>query len=52
LSELTNRRKIATRTLGRARRLQNWLQKTMSFSLPLFYGRGVFNYDFGVLPRR
>ena len=28
------------------------MQKRLSFSVPLFYGRGIFNYEFGLLPRR
>jgi len=24
----------------------------MGFSMPLFVGRGIFNYDFGLLPKR
>jgi len=35
-----------------AEKLQFWAMKQMGFSLPLFYGRGVFNYDVGILPRR
>ena len=32
--------------------LQKRLTKVFGFSMPLFRGRGVFNYTFGVLPRR
>ncbi|ELK00380.1 2-acylglycerol O-acyltransferase 2 [Pteropus alecto] len=31
-------------------RIQNWLQKVTSVSLPLFHGRGIFQYSFGLLP--
>lgn len=32
--------------------IQNWLQKIMGISLPLFHGRGVFQYSFGLVPFR
>ena len=31
---------------------QNRLQKIMGISLPLFHGRGIFQYSFGFLPYR
>jgi len=34
------------------RNLQDTMQKTLGFSVPLIYGRGIFNYDFGLLPHR
>eukprot|EP01084_Bolivina_argentea_P067558 123007_1 len=34
------------------RNIQNQLQKRMGFALPLFHGRGVFQYNFGILPKR
>ncbi|XP_041509388.1 2-acylglycerol O-acyltransferase 2-like isoform X1 [Microtus oregoni] len=34
------------------RRVQNRLQKIMGISLPLFHGRGVFQYSFGFMPFR
>lgn len=34
------------------RRVQNRLQKIMGISLPLFHGRGVFQYSFGLMPFR
>ncbi|CAD7673022.1 2-acylglycerol O-acyltransferase 2 [Vulpes vulpes] len=34
------------------RRIQNRLQKIMGISLPLFHGRGVFQYSFGLIPYR
>jgi hypothetical protein len=34
------------------RRVQRRMQKLMGFALPLFKGRGVFNYVFGFLPKR
>ncbi|KAM5248027.1 2-acylglycerol O-acyltransferase 2 [Ctenodactylus gundi] len=32
--------------------VQNRLQKIMGISLPLFHGRGIFQYSFGLLPYR
>ncbi|CAO2613705.1 2-acylglycerol O-acyltransferase 2 [Lemmus lemmus] len=32
--------------------IQNRLQKIMGISLPLFHGRGVFQYSFGLMPYR
>ena len=34
------------------RKIQDFLRKRFSFSTPMFWGRGIFNYSFGVLPRR
>lgn len=34
------------------RSIQNRLQKIMGISLPLFHGRGIFQYNFGLLPYR
>lgn len=34
------------------RLIQNRLQKIMGISLPLFHGRGIFQYNFGLLPYR
>ncbi|RUS34772.1 diacylglycerol acyltransferase-domain-containing protein [Jimgerdemannia flammicorona] len=31
---------------------QKAIQKAMGFTLPLFHGRGMFNYDLGLLPHR
>ena len=31
---------------------QHRLQKTVRVSIPLFYGRGVFQYSFGLMPYR
>ncbi|SPQ96490.1 unnamed protein product (mitochondrion) [Plasmodiophora brassicae] len=39
----------------RGSRLREWqdsLLRVFGFSMPLIKGRGVFNYDFGILPRR
>ncbi|KAF6026873.1 MOGAT2 [Bugula neritina] len=37
---------------SRVRRLQMFLTTYLGFSPPLFHGRGVFNYTFGLLPYR
>ncbi|KAL0487084.1 2-acylglycerol O-acyltransferase [Acrasis kona] len=34
------------------RRIQENLKSITSFALPMFYGRGIFLYDYGLLPRR
>merc|ERR1711974_247061 len=34
------------------RRLQEKITRTFGVSTPLFKGRGIFNYSFGILPRR
>ncbi|CDK26762.1 unnamed protein product [Kuraishia capsulata CBS 1993] len=31
---------------------QMWLKNRLGFTIPLFFARGVFNYDFGLLPFR
>ncbi|CAG8485065.1 8304_t:CDS:2 [Ambispora leptoticha] len=33
-------------------KLQKHMQKMLGFTLPLFHGRGVFNYDIGMMPHR
>jgi len=37
---------------SRLRKFQSLMTKLLTFSLPLFHGRGVFNYTFGLLPFR
>eukprot|EP01097_Dermamoeba_algensis_P004700 TRINITY_DN3034_c0_g1_i1.p1 TRINITY_DN3034_c0_g1~~TRINITY_DN3034_c0_g1_i1.p1 ORF type:complete len:342 (-),score=81.81 TRINITY_DN3034_c0_g1_i1:200-1225(-) len=34
------------------RKWQHFLKNKLGFSLPLIKGRGIFNYDFGLLPQR
>ncbi|KAJ3097589.1 diacylglycerol O-acyltransferase 1 [Phlyctochytrium bullatum] len=34
------------------RKFQQFFQKQASFSPPLFHGRGIINYDYGILPYR
>ncbi|KAL2018886.1 hypothetical protein VTK56DRAFT_311 [Thermocarpiscus australiensis] len=33
-------------------RLQMWVLKTLKFTLPFLHGRGIFNYDVGLMPYR
>jgi hypothetical protein len=35
-----------------AEALQARMQKLLGFAVPVFHGRGIFNYDFGLLPYR
>ncbi|XP_076969658.1 2-acylglycerol O-acyltransferase 2 [Tamandua tetradactyla] len=37
---------------SRLRSVQHRLQRVMGISLPLFHGRGVFQYSFGLMPHR
>ncbi|PRP88666.1 diacylglycerol O-acyltransferase [Planoprotostelium fungivorum] len=37
---------------SRVRRFQEVFCKYVGVSPPVFYGRGIFNYDFGILPHR
>jgi len=34
------------------RRIQDTMQSVLGFSMPAFFGRGIFNYSFGFLPFR
>ncbi|XP_067995396.1 2-acylglycerol O-acyltransferase 2 [Melanerpes formicivorus] len=34
------------------RQTQHWLQQIMGISLPLFHARGIFQYNFGLVPYR
>ncbi|KAM3163718.1 Diacylglycerol O-acyltransferase [Lachancea thermotolerans] len=33
-------------------KFQLWFKKTYGFTIPLFFARGLFNYDFGLIPFR
>lgn len=33
-------------------RLQTWVKNRLGFTLPLMHARGIFNYDFGIIPYR
>jgi 2-acylglycerol O-acyltransferase 2 len=37
---------------SKLRKWQDKMQKVMGMSLPIFQGRGIFNYDFGLMPYR
>ncbi|ESN92321.1 hypothetical protein HELRODRAFT_186146 [Helobdella robusta] len=37
---------------SKLRKMQNTFMKILSFSPPIFHGRGIFNYTFGLLPYR
>ncbi|CAF2100445.1 unnamed protein product [Rotaria magnacalcarata] len=45
-------KQIANPHGSKLRSLQMILQKWMGYALPLFYGRGIFQYKFGLLPNR
>ncbi|CAB4253243.1 similar to Saccharomyces cerevisiae YOR245C DGA1 Diacylglycerol acyltransferase [Maudiozyma barnettii] len=34
------------------RNIQLWIKANFGFTIPIFYARGLFNYDFGLLPFR
>lgn len=34
------------------RKIQLWIKETYGFTIPFFYARSIFNYDFGLLPFR
>ncbi|KAH3663908.1 hypothetical protein WICMUC_005898 [Wickerhamomyces mucosus] len=34
------------------KKFQLWLKKTVGFTIPFFHARGIFNYDFGLIPYR
>jgi len=34
------------------RNVQEWMKRHITFTLPLFHGRGIFQYDYGMLPYR
>ncbi|CCH60000.1 hypothetical protein TBLA_0C01870 [Henningerozyma blattae CBS 6284] len=43
---------VDTKTKPIIHKLQLWFKSTFGFTIPLFYARGFFNYDFGLLPFR
>jgi len=45
-------KQVANPPGSRLRRLQTLMTKLLTFSPPLFHGRGIFNYTFGLLPFR
>lgn len=34
------------------RRLQDKLQLKLGFAIPIFHGRGIFQYSYGLMPKR
>ncbi|KAL2269789.1 hypothetical protein VTJ83DRAFT_1973 [Remersonia thermophila] len=43
---------VSPRRHPRIHRLQMWVLKTLKFTLPFLHGRGLFNYDVGLMPYR
>ncbi len=43
---------LATDETSIIRKLQLWVKENFGFTIPIFYARGLFNYDFGLLPFR
>lgn len=37
---------------SRIQSFQLWCKKMLGFTVPLFHGRGIFNYDMGLMPYR
>ena len=37
---------------SRIRKFQEWLKDVTTFTLPLFHGRGIFQYHYGLVPFR
>lgn len=43
---------VSPKTHPSLHRLQMWVLKTLKFTLPFLHGRGIFNYDVGLMPYR
>ncbi|KAL3232671.1 Diacylglycerol O-acyltransferase 1 [Nakaseomyces bracarensis] len=43
---------LSTNETSIIRRIQLWVKENFGFTIPIFYARGLFNYDFGLLPFR
>ncbi len=43
---------IVTDNNSPIRRFQNKFKNILTFTLPIFYGRGIFNYNYGLMPFR
>ncbi|KAK2069667.1 hypothetical protein P8C59_004224 [Phyllachora maydis] len=43
---------VSPRTHPSLRRLQMFVLRTLKFTLPFLHGRGIFNYDVGLMPYR
>ncbi|KAG0351031.1 diacylglycerol O-acyltransferase 1 [Gamsiella multidivaricata] len=42
----------STSHTSRLYHVQQFMKKALGFTMPMFNGRGVFNYEYGLLPRR
>jgi hypothetical protein len=40
------------KTGSRLRRFQNWTENYVGFTPVLFFGRGIFQYNYGIVPYR
>ncbi|KAK3936070.1 diacylglycerol acyltransferase-domain-containing protein [Diplogelasinospora grovesii] len=43
---------VSPKTHPRLHMLQMWVLRTLKFTLPFLHGRGIFNYDVGLMPYR
>lgn len=43
---------LKTKNNSMLRNVQFWVKENFGFTIPIFYARGLFNYDFGLLPFR
>ncbi|KAK4131856.1 DAGAT-domain-containing protein [Trichocladium antarcticum] len=43
---------VSAKQHPRLHRLQMWVLHTLKFTLPFLHGRGIFNYDVGLMPYR
>ncbi|KAK5654971.1 hypothetical protein OQA88_6729 [Cercophora sp. LCS_1] len=43
---------VSPKTHPSLHRLQMWVLRTLKFTLPFLHGRGIFNYDVGLMPYR
>ncbi|SSD58532.1 related to diacylglycerol acyltransferase type 2A [Saccharomycodes ludwigii] len=43
---------LSTENKSLTRRFQLWMKNRWGFTIPLFYARGIFNYDWGFIPFR
>ena len=37
---------------SRLRKFQEWMKAATTFTLPMFHGRGIFQYTYGLIPYR
>lgn len=43
---------VSAKQHPRLHKLQMWVLRTLKFTLPFLHGRGIFNYDVGLMPYR